>query len=273
MAGIVIPVFFSGDVISSIMVTFAIIGLLYIPLFFLGYLDEKFSLNLGNGRWLFWIIIILGIVALWLVQPFLIALLLLMGILVVLLPSEKEGARQARKKQVVTVAILCVGILLFILVVFFIASEVSGSLSKSVETARIRQSTTDSPRFAIQIVNASGVISKVLGTSKIENITDPHQYVTDGPWSVTITLTDEGADAYRNAILDSGAMEDPIEHPLSILSDTKTQLSQPISRDLAERLRQGPVREIEIVTGDGKNGWAIAMNIVYAFRESREYPY
>lgn len=273
MAGIVIPIFFSGDVIASIMVTFAVICLLYIPLLFLGYLDEKFSLNLGNGRWLFWIMIILVIIALWFVQPFLIALLLLMGILLVLLPSEKEGARQARKKQVVTVAILCTGVLIFALVVFFTASEVSGSLSEIKEDQRIRQSTTDSPRFAIQIVNASGVITKVLGTSKIENVTDPHQYVTDGPWSVTITLTDEGANAYRNAILDSGAIEDPDEHPLSILSDTRTQLSKPISQDLAGRLQQGPVREIEIVTGDGKNGWAIAMNIVYAFRESREYSY
>jgi hypothetical protein len=266
---IVFPIFTSSNILFSIIASFAVICLVYLPLFFVGYVDEKFYLNLGNGgRWLFGFIIIFFIIAFWMINPILIVLVLLEAILVMLFPLKGEKEGYIWKKKAFTGVIISVGLLILILSVFFAFSDVSSMISKSQENTRIQENTRDSPRFEIRIVNSSGVTTKILGTSKIENVSNPEQSFSDGPWSVAITFTDEGAIAYQKAIIESGAIENPNEHPISIFDGVRTDVSWPISKDLADELKQRPVKVIEISTGNGKGGWAIAMNIMYAIRES-----
>jgi preprotein translocase subunit SecD len=111
--------------------------------------------------------------------------------------------------------------------------------------------------------------SKIIGTEGIQSASDPQQYFTDGSWSITFTFNDEGAIAFRQAIIDSGATENPDEHPVSIVLDNKTIAAQPLSQEFANKLKQRAGKIVMVSTGSGIDGQVQASNIVNTIRASR----
>ncbi|MGA2913252.1 MAG: hypothetical protein ABSE07_07020 [Methanoregula sp.] len=248
----------------SIVATLALISLCYILFIFVWYVDEKFSLILGDGRYLFWFLIVLSILCLWMFMPVLLVLVILACILVILLPSKgkRESYPWKRKKPGLTWVLLGVGALVIFLLVFFISSNGFGMLSTP-------ENTRDPGQFEIRIVNSSGVSSKIMGTEGIQSVSDPQQYFSDGSWSITFTFNDEGAIAFRQAIIDSGATENPDEHPVSIVLDNKTIAAQPLSQEFANELKQRAGKIVMVSTGSGIDGQVQAGNIVNTIRASR----
>jgi hypothetical protein len=251
-------------VLYSIVATLALISLCYILFIFVWYVDEKFSLILGDGRYLFWFLIVLSILCLWMFMPVLLVLVILACILVILLPSKgkRESYPWKRKKPGLTWVLLGVGALVIFLLVFFISSNGFGMLSTP-------ENTRDPGQFEIRIVNSSGVSSKIMGTEGIQSVSDPQQYFSDGSWSITFTFNDEGAIAFRQAIIDSGATENPDEHPVSIVLDNKTIAAQPLSQEFANELKQRAGKIVMVSTGSGIDGQVQAGNIVNTIRASR----
>ena len=266
MAGIIIPIVISSNgVLYSIVATLALISLCYLPFIFVWYVDEKFSLKLGGGRYLFWFLIVLSILCLWMFMPVLLVLVILACILVILFPSQgkRESYPWKRKKPGLTWVLPGVGALVIFLLVFFISTHGFGMLSTPDEKAR------DPGQFEIRIVNSSGVSSKIMGTEGIQSVSDPQQYFSGGSWSITFTFNDEGAVAFRQAIIDSGATENPDEHPVSIVLNNKTIASQLLSREFANELKQRADKIVTVSTGSGTDGQVQASNIVNIIRASR----
>jgi len=266
MAGIIIPfVISSNGVLYSIAATLALISLCYIPFIFVWYVDEKFSLKLGGGRYLFWFLIVLSILSFWMFMPVLIVLVILPCILVILLPSkgQRESYNGKWKKPGLTWVFLGAAALVIFLVVFFISSNGFGMLSRPDENTR------DPGQFEIRIVNSSGVPSKIMGTEGIQSVSDPQHYFSGGSWSITFTFTDEGAIAFRQAIINSGATENPDEHPVIIVLDNKTISSQPLSKEFANELKQRAMKIVMASTGSGTYGQVQASTIVNTIRASR----
>jgi len=197
-------------------------------------------------------------------MPVLLVLVILACILVILLPSKgkRESYPWKRKKPGLTWVLLGVGALVIFLLVFFISSNGFGMLSTP-------ENTRDPGQFEIRIVNSSGVSSKIMGTEGIQSVSDPQQYFSDGSWSITFTFNDEGAIAFRQAIIDSGATENPDEHPVSIVLDNKTIAAQPLSQEFANELKQRAGKIVMVSTGSGIDGQVQAGNIVNTIRASR----
>jgi hypothetical protein len=266
MAGIIIPyVISSKGVLYSIAATLALISLCYIPFIFVWYADEKFSLKLGGGRYLIWFLIVLSIVCLWIFMPVLLVLFILACILVILLPSkgQRESYPWKRKKPGSTWVLLGAGALVIFLLIFFISSNGFGMLSKPDENTR------DPGQFEIRIVNSSGVPSKIMGTEGIQSVSDPHQSFSEIPWDITFTFTDEGAIAFRQAVINSGAPENPDKHPVSLVLDNKTISSQSLSQELANELKQREMKIVVASIGSGTYGQVQASNIVNTIRAGR----
>ncbi|KUL05618.1 MAG: Protein-export membrane protein SecD [Methanoculleus marisnigri] len=80
-------------------------------------------------------------------------------------------------------------------------------------------------------------------------------------WGVSFSLSETGAQAFREAALASGAVNNPGDHNLVMILDNKTVYSAPLSGGLASELRAGPVRSLSASTGTGDTGLEDAMTL------------
>ncbi|HON40381.1 MAG TPA: preprotein translocase subunit SecD [Methanoculleus sp.] len=113
--------------------------------------------------------------------------------------------------------------------------------------------------FEIRIQTAGNETQHVLYGDVITSVSVPQKDPYTQEWGVGFTLSDAGAEAFREAALRYGAVDNPSAHHLIMLLDNKTVYSAPLSSDLAAQLRSAPVRSLSATTGTGDAGLDAAM--------------
>ncbi|MBU4076493.1 MAG: preprotein translocase subunit SecD [Euryarchaeota archaeon] len=73
-------------------------------------------------------------------------------------------------------------------------------------------------------------------------------------WGVPFELSDEGAQALRDAAIQYGAVTNPEAHYLSMYLDDKLVFDAALARDLAKNIKSVPVKNLVANTGQGAEG-------------------
>jgi len=73
-------------------------------------------------------------------------------------------------------------------------------------------------------------------------------------WGVPFELSDEGAQALRDAAIQYGAVTNPESHYLSMYLDEKLVFDAPLDRELAKNIKSVPVKTLVATTGQGEEG-------------------
>jgi preprotein translocase subunit SecD len=73
-------------------------------------------------------------------------------------------------------------------------------------------------------------------------------------WGVPFELSDEGAQALRDAAIQYGAVTNPESHYLSMYLDEKLVFDAPLDRELAKNIKSVPVNTFVATTGQGEEG-------------------
>ncbi len=115
--------------------------------------------------------------------------------------------------------------------------------------------------FELRIQTTGNQTEHVLFGDQITSVGVPQKDPYTQEWGVGFTLTDAGAEAFREAALRHGAVDNPRDHHLVMLLDNETVYSAPLNGDLAAQLRSGPVRSLSATTGRGDAGLEDAMTL------------
>jgi len=117
-------------------------------------------------------------------------------------------------------------------------------------------------KFEIRIVTTGNETEHVLYGDSITSVGNPSQESASSKvWGVSFTLSEEGAQAIRDASIKYGAVTDPTKHNLIMLLDNEQVYSAPLSSDLASKMAQGEVRQLYASTGSGTAGLNDATNL------------
>lgn len=73
-------------------------------------------------------------------------------------------------------------------------------------------------------------------------------------WGVPFELSDEGAQALRDAAIQYGAITNPESHYLSMYLDEQLVFDAPLDRELAKNIKSVPVKTLVASTGQGDEG-------------------
>ncbi|KLK87694.1 preprotein translocase subunit SecD [Methanoculleus sediminis] len=114
--------------------------------------------------------------------------------------------------------------------------------------------------FEIRVQTTGNETEHVLYGDQITSVGVP-QKDYDGRWGVGFSFTETGAEAFREAAIESGAVDNPDAHNLVMILDNETVYSAPLSGELAGQLRSGPVRSLSASTGTGDAGLTDAMTL------------
>ena len=111
--------------------------------------------------------------------------------------------------------------------------------------------------FELRIETEGGETKHILYGDDILSV-DPMPtrlgYGDDAPWGAGFTLSEKGADKFREATLRYGAVDDPERHPISMLLDGKEVYSAPLSPGLASHMRENKSYGLVAQTGIGEEG-------------------
>ncbi|HOI59561.1 MAG TPA: preprotein translocase subunit SecD [Methanoculleus sp.] len=113
--------------------------------------------------------------------------------------------------------------------------------------------------FEIRIQTTGNETEHVLYGDQITSVGVPQRNPENQQWGVGFSFTDAGAQAFREAALRHGAVDNPGSHHLVMLLDNKTVYNAPLAGNLAAELRSGPVRSLSASTGIGDTGLDDAM--------------
>ncbi|WP_421908002.1 preprotein translocase subunit SecD [Methanolacinia petrolearia] len=108
-------------------------------------------------------------------------------------------------------------------------------------------------KFKIRIVTSGNETEHVLSGDAVTSVSTPSQ--RNNYWGVGFTLSEEGAEALRDACIQYGAVTDPDSHNLVMLLDGEQVYSAPLSSGLAAKLSKGPVNDLSASTGYGEEGY------------------
>lgn len=114
--------------------------------------------------------------------------------------------------------------------------------------------------FEIRIQTTGNQTEHVLYGDQITSVGVP-QRDPDGTWGVGFSLSDAGAQAFREAAIRNGALDNPQAHHLVMILDNETVYSAPLAGSLIGELRSGPVRSLSASTGTGDEGLEDAMTL------------
>lgn len=110
-------------------------------------------------------------------------------------------------------------------------------------------------KFEIRIQTTANETAHVLFGDSITSVSSPSQNPPGSNyWGVGFTLDEQGAQAFRQAALDYGAVSNPKSHELLMFLDNDTVYSAPLDPELAAQLRSAPVRQLSASTGYGEEG-------------------
>ena len=91
--------------------------------------------------------------------------------------------------------------------------------------------------FEIRVQTTGNQTEHVLFGDQITSVGVPQKDPYYQTWGVGFTLSDSGAQAFREAALKSGAVDNPSGHNLVMLLDNETVYSAPLSGELAAQIR------------------------------------
>jgi preprotein translocase subunit SecD len=139
----------------------------------------------------------------------------------------------------------------------YIRVELSG-----VSLAQAKDIVGKQGKFEIRIQTAPNQTEHVLYGDSITTVNIPSQNPPgSGKWGVSFTLNQDGADAFRQAAISSGAVNNPEEHHLQMILDNQVVYDAPLSPDLANELQTKPVTQLYASTGAGSSGLQEASNL------------
>ena len=116
-------------------------------------------------------------------------------------------------------------------------------------------------KFEIRIVTTGNQTEHVLFGDTITSVGVPSKSPGTDNWGVSFTLNDAGANAFRDAAIQYGAVSDPENHELQMLLDNQIVYSAPLSPDLAANLQKEVQRVLMASTGAGDAGLNAARNL------------
>jgi preprotein translocase subunit SecD len=120
-------------------------------------------------------------------------------------------------------------------------------------------------KFEIRIQTTGNETEHVLYGDTITSVAIPTKD-TSGNWGVGFTLSDAGAETFRESAIKFGATADPTHHQLAMLLDNKTVYSAPLSSNLASSLQTETTRNMVASTGTGTYGQQQATNLEIQLR-------
>jgi preprotein translocase subunit SecD len=118
-------------------------------------------------------------------------------------------------------------------------------------------------KFEIRIVTTDNMTEHVLYGDQITFVGLPQKDPQTQSWGVSFAMSDAGAAAFRDAAIRYGAVDNPTAHPLIMLLDNTTVFNAPLNPSLAQKLKDGPEKDLVASTGTGDTGMneAIALEI------------
>ncbi|MDD1718717.1 MAG: preprotein translocase subunit SecD [Methanoregulaceae archaeon] len=116
-------------------------------------------------------------------------------------------------------------------------------------------------KFEIRIYTTGNETEHVLFGDAITTVGVPTSEPRTNTWGVPFTLSDAGANAFRQACIQAGAVTDPENHELAMLLDENVVYSAPLSAELAGELQTMVVRQLSASTGQGTSGLNAAKNL------------
>jgi preprotein translocase subunit SecD len=131
----------------------------------------------------------------------------------------------------------------------YIRIEIAGA-----DIATVQDIVGTQGKFEIRIQTAGNATEHVLFGDAITSVSTPGKEPGTDLWSVGFTLNEDGAQAFRNAALTYGAVDNPEDHELIMLLDDNVVYSAPLSSNLASELRVSTIRALSASTGVGDEG-------------------
>jgi len=115
--------------------------------------------------------------------------------------------------------------------------------------------------FEIRVQTTGNETEHVLFGDQITSVGTPQRDPQSQAWGVGFSLSETGAQAFRQAALESGAIDNPRDHNLVMILDNETVYSAPLDANLAAQIRAAPVRSLSASTGTGDAGLEDAMTL------------
>jgi preprotein translocase subunit SecD len=119
-------------------------------------------------------------------------------------------------------------------------------------------------KFEMRIRTEGNESGHILYGDDIRNASAPMwQTMSNGStvWSVIFKLTDEGAEMFRQACIDSGATKDPNNHSVIMLLDDRMFYSGTLSPEVAGNIDAKPLDSLMAMTGIGDSGHSTARKV------------
>lgn len=121
-------------------------------------------------------------------------------------------------------------------------------------------------KFEIRVQTEGNETMHVLYGDAVESVNIP-QGDRSGNWGVPFTLSEEGAQVFQKAAIDSGATKNPEAHEISMYLDKDQIFSAPLAPELAASLQKVPMRSMQAEVGGGDAGSTKAKELYIHLRE------
>jgi preprotein translocase subunit SecD len=121
-------------------------------------------------------------------------------------------------------------------------------------------------KFEIRIQTEGNDTMHVLYGDAVETVDIP-KGDREGNWGVPFTLSEDGAQTFQKAAIDSGATRDPQAHEIAMYLDKDEIFSAPLAPELAASLQKTPVRSMQASVGSGDAGSQKAKELYIHLRE------
>jgi len=114
--------------------------------------------------------------------------------------------------------------------------------------------------FEIRIQTTGNETTHVLYGDAVQSVQNPTK-TTSGVWGVGFTLSNDGAEAFQKACIETGATRYPSQHYINMYLDGEEVYSAPLSTDLAASIAKAPVNSLSASTGTGDEGYEKAKEL------------
>lgn len=130
----------------------------------------------------------------------------------------------------------------------FIRIELAGT-----DIATAQDIVSKQGKFEIRIQTSANQSEHVLFGDAITSVQTPSRDAYDS-WAVPFTLSESGAEAFRDACIEYNAVNDVASHHLWMFLDDQMVYDAPLDSSLATELKSRPIRSLQASTGTGDEG-------------------
>jgi len=139
------------------------------------------------------------------------------------------------------------------------AKDIFGEPSKF--EIRIKTDVAKDIKMSEDVDKIKGITKHALYGDDIESVAINPQKIDDA-WGVIFSLSDEGADKFREAAIRYGVVKNPLSHEVVMLLNDKVIYFAPFSPELADEIKDKPIYNLVIGTGTGDTGYKHAMELI-----------